>query len=104
MGTGFDAAQGRPSGDEEEQVQIPRQHRVRIQHARGLRRRHRGQKVRSILQRSARLIAALCLVSAATTAEEAWKPMFDGVSLKGWKETPFSGKGKVSVADGAIVL
>jgi hypothetical protein len=60
--------------------------------------------VRSILQRSARLIAALCLVSAATTAEEAWKPMFDGVSLKGWKETPFSGKGKVSVADGAIIL
>lgn len=30
--------------------------------------------------------------------------MFDGVSLKGWTETPFAGKGKVSVADGAILL
>ena len=60
--------------------------------------------MRPILQRSARLIAALCLAAAATAAEEAWKPMFDGVSLKNWKETPFAGKGKVSIADGAIVL
>ena len=30
--------------------------------------------------------------------------MFDGVSLKGWKETPFSGRGKVRVVDGAIEL
>ncbi len=30
--------------------------------------------------------------------------MFDGVSLRGWKETPFSGRGKVRVEDGAIVL
>ncbi len=60
--------------------------------------------MRPILQRSARLIAALCLVAAAAPAEEPWKPMFDGASLKNWKETPFAGKGKVSVADGAIVL
>src|SRR4051794_6116980 len=40
----------------------------------------------------------------AKAADEAWKSLFDGVSLKGWTETPFSGKGKVSVADGAIVL
>ena len=60
--------------------------------------------MRPILQRSARLIGAVCLLVAATAAEEAWKPMFDGASLKGWKETPFSGHGKVSVADGAIVL
>ncbi len=33
-----------------------------------------------------------------------WKSMFDGVSLKGWRETPFTGRGKVQVADGAIVL
>lgn len=33
-----------------------------------------------------------------------WQSMFDGGSLKGWKETPFSGHGKVSVADGAILL
>jgi hypothetical protein len=60
--------------------------------------------VRAVLQRSARLIAALALAAASTAAEEAWKPMFDGVSLKGWTETPFAGKGKVSVADGSIVL
>ena len=30
--------------------------------------------------------------------------MFDNVSLKGCRETPFTGHGKASVADGAIVL
>ena len=30
--------------------------------------------------------------------------MFDGVSLAGWRETPFTGRGKVNVVDGAIVL
>jgi hypothetical protein len=60
--------------------------------------------VRAVLQRSARVIAAVCIAAAATAAEEAWKPLFDGVSLKGWTETPFAGKGKVSVAEGAIVL
>lgn len=30
--------------------------------------------------------------------------MFDGVSLRNWRETPFVGRGKISVADGAIVL
>ena len=30
--------------------------------------------------------------------------MFDGASLKGWKETPFSGRGKIGIADGAILL
>jgi len=33
-----------------------------------------------------------------------WRSMFDGVSLQGWKETPFSGRGKVHVAGGAVVL
>jgi hypothetical protein len=40
----------------------------------------------------------------ARAADGGWKAMFDGVSLKGWKETAFSGRGKVGVADGAIVL
>jgi hypothetical protein len=31
-------------------------------------------------------------------------PLFDGTTLRGWRETPFSGHGKVAVADGAIVL
>jgi len=38
------------------------------------------------------------------SAQPEWKPMFDGKSLEGWRETPFSGKGKVNVSDGAIVL
>src|SRR5438067_4915677 len=36
--------------------------------------------------------------------EAGWTAMFDGASLEGWRETPFTGRGKVSVADGAIVL
>jgi len=52
-----------------------------------------------------RCFGALALTAAAgRAADETWKPMFDGTSLKGWTETPFPGKGKVSVADGAIVL
>jgi hypothetical protein len=34
----------------------------------------------------------------------AWKLLFDEHSLEGWRETPFSGRGKVAVEDGAIVL
>ena len=37
-----------------------------------------------------------------STAE--WKPLFDGSSLEGWRETPFTGHGKVSAESGAIVL
>ncbi len=33
-----------------------------------------------------------------------WKPMFDGHTLAGWKETDFSGKGKVSCESGLMVL
>ncbi len=33
-----------------------------------------------------------------------WQSMFDGKTLKGWKETPFSGRGKVTVEDGTIRL
>ena len=38
------------------------------------------------------------------SAQPEWKPMFDGKSMEGWRETPFSGKGKVGVAEGAIEL
>jgi hypothetical protein len=33
-----------------------------------------------------------------------WQSMFDGKSLQGWRETPFSGRGKVHVEDGTIIL
>lgn len=45
----------------------------------------------------------ILLVCRAAPAQE-WKPLFDGSSLTGWRETPFSGRGKVRVEDGAIVL
>jgi hypothetical protein len=41
---------------------------------------------------------------AAVPAADTWTSMFDGVSLAGWRETPFTERGKVSVAEGAIVL
>jgi hypothetical protein len=33
-----------------------------------------------------------------------WQSLFDGKSLQGWRETPFSGRGKVRVEDGTILL
>jgi hypothetical protein len=33
-----------------------------------------------------------------------WQSMFDGVSLQGWKETAFSGHGKVRISEGSVVL
>ncbi len=35
---------------------------------------------------------------------EDWKPLFDGKTLGGWKETPFIGRGKVTIQDGAVTL
>lgn len=47
-------------------------------------------------------VLVICVLAVAQQSE--WKPMFDGQSLKGWSETQFSGKGKVEVSGGAIVL
>ena len=61
--------------------------------------------MRTVLQRRVGVIGlVLLLVGALTAQQSAWKSMFDGRSLAGWKETPFSGRGKVRVEDGAIVL
>jgi hypothetical protein len=38
------------------------------------------------------------------TATSDWVEMFDGKSLAGWAETPFPGRGAVTVLDGAIIL
>lgn len=53
---------------------------------------------------AAALAAAQDAAPVKAAADEGWKPMFDGVSLQGWKVTPFAGAGKVEVRDGAIVL
>lgn len=34
----------------------------------------------------------------------AWQPLFDGKTLKGWKTPNFYSEGKVSIADGCIIL
>jgi hypothetical protein len=36
--------------------------------------------------------------------DAAWKPMFDGKTLAGWKETPFTNHGTVTIEESAIVL
>jgi hypothetical protein len=48
------------------------------------------------------LVLAAMLAFAAGAAE--WRSLFDGKSLAGWRETPFSGHGPVRVEKGAIVL
>jgi hypothetical protein len=51
----------------------------------------------------------LCFLLAAAAAGQQvpageWHSMFDGKTLKGWKETPFIGRGKIEAQDGMIVL
>jgi hypothetical protein len=50
------------------------------------------------------ILASMVGVTAQPTQTSGWKPLFDGTSLKGWRETPFSGHGKVRVEDGTIIL
>lgn len=40
----------------------------------------------------------------AKESKEAWKPLFDGTSLAGWKATKFGGQGDVTVENGSLVL
>ena len=40
----------------------------------------------------------------APAAGAAWKPMFDGKTLTGWKAPAFSGQGEVEVKDGQMIL
>ena len=51
---------------------------------------------------SARFALAAILAAQISAAADDWTPMFDGKSLTGWKETDFSGHGKVDVKDDAI--
>jgi 3-keto-disaccharide hydrolase len=53
------------------------------------------------------LAAILSLVAAGNAAEQKtgdWKPLFDGKSVAGWRETPFTGHAEVRVDNAAIVL
>ena len=33
-----------------------------------------------------------------------WEPLFDGKTLKGWKESNFAGRGEVTVKDGQLIM
>ncbi|NQU22720.1 MAG: DUF1080 domain-containing protein [Candidatus Nealsonbacteria bacterium] len=57
-------------------------------------------RVRSILQRCRR---GRCGKTAVDDTY-AWKDLFDGKTLDGWKVPEFGGEGEVSVKDGAIVM
>ena len=46
----------------------------------------------------------ICSILFAAAAAAQWRPMFDGKTLQGWKETPFNGRGAVKIEDGAIIL
>jgi hypothetical protein len=48
--------------------------------------------------------AALCLTAAAQVKPGEWQSLFDGKSLKGWRETPFKDRGPVRVENGTIML
>jgi hypothetical protein len=56
----------------------------------------------SILRTLPILAAMLCLAPSSATAQ--WQSLFDGKSLQGWRETPFTGRGPVRVENGTIVL
>src|SRR5579863_4791618 len=49
-------------------------------------------------------VLATLAVCAVWAQNSEWKPLFDGSSLQGWNETPFTGHGKVRVDNGTILL
>jgi reactive intermediate/imine deaminase len=46
--------------------------------------------------------AAVAKTAAAGSGD--WRPLFDGKTLTGWKESQFTARGKVSIEDGQVVL
>jgi hypothetical protein len=65
---------------------------------------NRSRFARTFLRRLSLLSLLLCCGLAAQTQSGPWRPLFDGKSLEGWRETPFTNKGKVQVDGGAITL
>ena len=50
------------------------------------------------------LLARLRELTGAPSASAAWRPLFDGKSLAGWKPATFSGQGEVLVGNGRMIL
>jgi hypothetical protein len=45
-----------------------------------------------------------CVLAAAQPRANEWQSLFDGKSLAGWRETPFTGRGQVRVENGTVLL
>jgi hypothetical protein len=52
----------------------------------------------------AALLGTVLLAPGLGRAADEWRPLFDGKSLAGWKESDFFGAGTVTIADGVITL
>ncbi len=50
------------------------------------------------------LFPLVMIAQEGTPPKEAWKTLFDGKTLEGWKSSPFVGEGKVFVKGGVIVM
>ncbi len=51
-----------------------------------------------------RVAAGLFFACGFLAAQNGWRPLFDGKSLAGWRESDFFGAGRVTVEDGAVTL
>jgi len=62
------------------------------------------------MKRTLRASVFFCLAALATAQGQKtppvgeWQSIFDGKSLAGWKETPFTAHGQVTIENGAIIL
>jgi hypothetical protein len=50
------------------------------------------------------LVPLLYLAAGAQPKAGEWQALFDGKTLQGWRETPFTGRGQVRVENGTLVL
>jgi hypothetical protein len=50
------------------------------------------------------VIGAMAASPCHAADEDGWRPMFDGRTLDGWKESDFLGSGRVAIADGVIQI
>ncbi len=57
-----------------------------------------------LLCRFAFAFLTVCGMLNAQPKPEEWKPMFDGKTLQGWRETAYTERGEVRVEKGTIVL
>lgn len=52
----------------------------------------------------AKVLLAVLTASPLAAQPPDWQPLFDGKTLEGWRETPFTNRGKAQVENGLIIL